>query len=106
VLPAARGFHPSLPQAVPSGLRCRLYCGLSFVAAWLPLGVLIVARILQGAGGGALQPLSAGDLVGVFSPPNTARRSVWGLGVVVAPVLGPVLGGWITAIIPGACSSI
>jgi DHA2 family multidrug resistance protein len=61
------------------------------------LGMLIVARILQGAGGGALQPLAQSILLESFPP---ARRgvamAVYGLGVVVAPILGPTLGGWIT----------
>jgi DHA2 family multidrug resistance protein len=61
------------------------------------LGVLIVARILQGAGGGALQPLSQAILLESFPPAKHGQAlAVWGLGVVVAPVLGPVLGGWIT----------
>ena len=61
------------------------------------LGMLIVARILQGAGGGALQPLAQSILLESFPP---ARRgmamAVYGVGVVVAPILGPTLGGWIT----------
>jgi len=61
------------------------------------LGMLIVARILQGAGGGALQPLSQAILLESFPP---ARRgvatAVYGVAVVVAPILGPTLGGWLT----------
>jgi DHA2 family multidrug resistance protein len=61
------------------------------------LGVLIVARVLQGAGGGALQPLSQAILLESFPPAKHGQAmSVWGLGVIVAPVLGPLLGGWIT----------
>jgi DHA2 family multidrug resistance protein len=61
------------------------------------LGVLIVARVLQGAGGGALQPLSQAILLESFPPARHGQAmGVWGLGVVVAPVLGPLLGGWIT----------
>src|SRR2546421_7638045 len=61
------------------------------------LGMLIVARILQGAGGGALQPIAQAVLVESF--PREKRGSamaVFGLGVVVAPIIGPTLGGWIT----------
>jgi DHA2 family multidrug resistance protein len=61
------------------------------------LGFLITARIIQGAAGGALQPLSQAILMESFPP---AKRGVamatFGLGVVVAPIIGPVLGGWIT----------
>jgi DHA2 family multidrug resistance protein len=61
------------------------------------LGLLIVARILQGAGGGALQPIAQAVLMESF--PTEKRGSamaVFGMGVVVAPIIGPTLGGWIT----------
>src|SRR5881398_2851647 len=61
------------------------------------LGMLIVARILQGAGGGALQPIAQAVLMESF--PREKRGSamaVFGLGIVVAPIIGPTLGGWIT----------
>ena len=61
------------------------------------LGMLIVARILQGAGGGALQPIAQAVLMESF--PTEKRGSamaVFGMGVVVAPIIGPTLGGWIT----------
>jgi len=65
--------------------------------AALDLPMLILGRILQGAGGGALQPIAQAILIESFPP---ARRgvamAVYGLGVVVAPILGPTLGGWIT----------
>jgi DHA2 family multidrug resistance protein len=61
------------------------------------LGMLVVARVLQGAGGGALQPLSQAILLEAFPP---ARRgvalAVFGIGVVCAPIIGPTLGGWLT----------
>ena len=61
------------------------------------LGMLIVARIAQGAGGGALQPIAQAVLMESF--PREKRGSamaVFGLGVVVAPIIGPTFGGWIT----------
>jgi len=68
-----------------------------FCGAAPSLGVILLARILQGAGGGALQPLSQSILLESFPP---AKRSMsmaaYGLGIVVAPVLGPTLGGWLT----------
>ncbi len=61
------------------------------------LGVLIVARVIQGAGGGALQPLSQAILLESFPPQkHGVAMAAWGLGIVIAPVLGPVLGGWVT----------
>jgi MFS transporter, DHA2 family, multidrug resistance protein len=58
---------------------------------------LIVFRILQGASGGALQPLSQAVMLEAFPPEDRGKAmAFWGFGVVVAPMLGPVLGGWIT----------
>jgi DHA2 family multidrug resistance protein len=61
------------------------------------LGLLVLARVIQGAAGGALQPLSQAILMESF-PPNKrgVAMAVFGMGVVVAPIVGPVLGGWIT----------
>jgi MFS transporter, DHA2 family, multidrug resistance protein len=65
--------------------------------AALTLGMLVVARVFQGAGGGALQPLSQAILLESF--PREKRgmaMAAFGLGVVVAPIVGPTLGGWLT----------
>ena len=61
------------------------------------LNFLILARVLQGAAGGALQPLSQSILLESFPPAkHGVAMAVFGMGVVVAPIIGPVLGGWIT----------
>lgn len=61
------------------------------------LGFLVVARVLQGAAGGALQPISQAVLLESFPPAKRgAAMAVFAMGVVVAPILGPTLGGWIT----------
>jgi DHA2 family multidrug resistance protein len=61
------------------------------------LGMLVIARVVQGAGGGALQPLSQAILLESFPPAKHGiAMATYGLGVIIAPVLGPVLGGWIT----------
>ena len=61
------------------------------------LGMLIVARILQGAGGGALQPIAQAVLLESFPPEKRgSAMAVFGMGIVVAPIIGPTLGGWIT----------
>jgi len=61
------------------------------------LALLLIARAVQGAGGGALQPLSQAILLESFPPHKRgSAMAVFALGVVVAPVLGPTLGGWLT----------
>ena len=68
-------------------------CGL---APSLPL--LIIFRIIQGACGGGLQPLSQAILLEAFPPEKRGQAmAFWALGIVVAPMLGPVAGGWLTA---------
>src|SRR5215208_5705951 len=61
------------------------------------LAALVIFRIIQGATGGVLQPLSQAVLLESFKPEERGKAmGFWGLGIVVAPILGPVLGGWIT----------
>src|SRR5438270_6319363 len=61
------------------------------------LGMILIARAIQGAGGGALQPLSQAILLESFPPEKRGlAMAVFALGVVVAPVLGPTFGGWLT----------
>lgn len=61
------------------------------------LGFILIARAVQGAGGGALQPLSQAILLESFPAEKRGlAMAVFALGVVVAPVLGPTLGGWLT----------
>jgi DHA2 family multidrug resistance protein len=61
------------------------------------LGFLIVMRIIQGAGGGALQPFSQAILLESFPPQKRGMAmAIFGMGIVVAPIIGPTLGGWIT----------
>ena len=69
-----------------------LFCGL----AW-SLPALIFFRVLQGLGGGALQPISQTILLETFPPKEHGlAMAVFGFGVVFAPILGPIFGGWIT----------
>ncbi len=70
----------------------------SFACGAAPtLGLMLLARVIQGAGGGALQPLSQAILIESFPPAKRgAAMAVFALGVVVAPVLGPTLGGYLT----------
>jgi len=75
-----------------------LFTVASFFCGAAPtLTMLLIARVLQGAGGGALQPLSQAILLESFPPKKRgAAMALFGFGVVVAPVLGPTLGGWLT----------
>jgi DHA2 family multidrug resistance protein len=67
-------------------------CGMA-----VSMPVLIVARVLQGVGGGGMQPLAQSILLESFPPrQHGTAMAVYGVGVVVAPVIGPTLGGWIT----------
>ncbi|MCC7417888.1 MAG: DHA2 family efflux MFS transporter permease subunit [Acidobacteria bacterium] len=70
----------------------------SFLCGLAPsLGALVFFRVLQGATGGCLQPLSQAVLLEAFAPEDRGKAmAFWGLGIVVAPILGPVLGGWLT----------
>jgi DHA2 family multidrug resistance protein len=70
----------------------------SFLCGIAPsMPILILARILQGAGGGALQPLSQAILLESFPREKQGMAmAAFGMGVVVAPVIGPFLGGWLT----------
>src|ERR1700731_3315171 len=68
-----------------------------FCGAATSLGLILAARALQGAGGGALQPLSQAILLESFPPAKRgSAMAAFALGVVVAPVLGPTLGGYLT----------
>jgi DHA2 family multidrug resistance protein len=70
----------------------------SFLCGLAPsLPVLVLFRVIQGMTGGALQPLSQAVLLEAFPPQDRGKAmGFWGLGIVVAPILGPVVGGWLT----------
>src|SRR5215217_5942958 len=74
------------------------FTAASFLCGLAPtLGTLILFRIIQGATGGALEPLSQAVLLEAFPPQDRGKAmAFWALGIVVAPILGPVLGGWLT----------
>src|SRR6202171_2835983 len=70
----------------------------SFLCGLAPnLAVLIICRVLQGAGGGGLQPSEQAILADTFPPAKRGMAfAVYGIAVVTAPAIGPTLGGWIT----------
>jgi MFS transporter, DHA2 family, multidrug resistance protein len=86
------GRKRTLLAAVFGFTAASVLCGL---ATSLPM--LIAFRILQGATGGALQPLSQAVMLEAFPPQDRGKAmAFWGLGIVVAPMLGPVIGGYLT----------
>jgi DHA2 family multidrug resistance protein len=86
------GRKRTLTAAVLGFTAASFLCGL---ATSLPM--LIFFRVLQGATGGALQPLSQAVMLEAFPPRDRGKAmAFWGLGIVVAPMLGPVIGGYLT----------
>jgi DHA2 family multidrug resistance protein len=80
-------------------LMCVALFGVSSLCCGLApsLGWLIFFRVLQGLGGGGLAPSEQSILADTFSPAQRGQAfALYGVAVVVAPTLGPTLGGWIT----------
>ena len=70
---------------------CSALCGVS-----TSLGVLVFARICQGFAGGPLMPLSQTLLLRIFPKEKaTAALTIWSMTTLVAPVIGPILGGYL-----------
>ena len=69
-----------------------LLCGLA-----PSLGAIILFRVLQGAGGGGLQPIAQSILADTFPPRQRGLAfALYGITAIIAPTIGPTLGGWIT----------
>jgi DHA2 family multidrug resistance protein len=69
-----------------------LLCGLSST-----LSILVFWRVVQGMTGGVMQPLSQAIMLEAFEPKDRGKAmAFFGVGVVVAPIMGPVIGGWLT----------
>jgi DHA2 family multidrug resistance protein len=67
-------------------------CGLSS-----SLSEIVAFRLLQGISGAALVPLSQSVMVATFPAEERGKAmAIWGMGVMVGPILGPTLGGWLT----------
>lgn len=81
-----------LQLAVVGFTAASFFCGFS-----TSLSMLIAFRIIQGLSGGVMQPLSQAIMLESFPPHERGEAmALWGLGIVVAPIFGPVLGGWLT----------
>ena len=70
----------------------------SFLCGAAPsLPILLICRILQGAGGGGMQPMAQAIMADSFEPQKRGQAfALYGLVAVLAPSIGPTLGGWIT----------
>src|SRR6202166_546645 len=98
VLPLS-GWFSSLIGRKRFYMSCvALFTVSSFLCGLAPsLGVLVLFRVLQGVGGGGLQPSEQAILNDTFSLEKRGMAfAVYGIAVVVAPTIGPWLGGWIT----------
>src|ERR1700757_4485555 len=75
-----------------------LFTGSSFLCGVAPsLSALILFRVMQGAGGGGLQPSEQAILSDTFPPEQFGMAfAIYGMAVVLAPAIGPTLGGYIT----------
>jgi MFS transporter, DHA2 family, multidrug resistance protein len=75
-----------------------LFTITSFFCGIAPsLNIMLIARILQGVGGGGLAPVEQAILVDTFPPAKRASAfALYTVAIVTAPAIGPVLGGWIT----------
>jgi MFS transporter, DHA2 family, multidrug resistance protein len=61
------------------------------------LNQIVLFRLAQGAAGAAMMPLSQAILMETFPPREQAMAmAIWGIGMMVAPIMGPTVGGWIT----------
>jgi DHA2 family multidrug resistance protein len=98
VLPASNWFSLKFGRKRFLMSCVAVFTVASFACGAAPtLGLMLLFRVIQGAGGGALQPLSQAILLESFPPAKRgAAMAVFAFGVVVAPVLGPTLGGYLT----------
>jgi MFS transporter, DHA2 family, multidrug resistance protein len=98
VLPASGWLSTLIGRKRFYMLCVALFTGSSFLCGLAPnLGTLIVCRVLQGAGGGGLQPSEQAILADTFPPAKRGMAfAIYGMAVVLAPAIGPTLGGYIT----------
>jgi MFS transporter, DHA2 family, multidrug resistance protein len=98
VLPMS-GWFSSLIGRKRFYMTCvMVFTASSFLCGLAPnLGMLIFFRVLQGIGGGGLQPSEQSILADTFAPAKRGMAfAIYGMAVVVAPAIGPTLGGFIT----------
>ena len=98
VLPICGWFARALGRKRFFMICLGIFTVSSFLCGIAPsLSTIIIFRVLQGAGGGGLQPMAQAILADVFPPEKRGLAfAVYGVTVIVAPTIGPTLGGWIT----------
>jgi len=98
VLPISGWFSGLLGRKRFFMLCLTIFTISSFLCGIAPsLGAIIFFRILQGAGGGGLQPLAQAILADSFPPEKRGLAfALYTITIIVAPTVGPTLGGWIT----------
>lgn len=87
-----RSFVLSIALFTVASLGCAFSSSLEQLIAW---------RLLQGLGAGAMQTMSSAVLLDAYPPRLHARAfQIWGMGIMVGPLLGPLVGGWVLASFP------
>ncbi len=86
------GRRRLLMMSVTGFTAASILCGL---APTLP--ILVLCRVLQGAAGGSLQPTTRAIMLETFPREERGHAmAFWGVGIVIAPIIAPMLGGWLT----------
>ena len=98
VLPVSGWFANRIGRKRFYMICVALFTGSSLLCGLAPsLGVLVACRVLQGVGGGGLAPSEQSILADTFPPQKRGMAfAVYGMAVVLAPAIGPTLGGFIT----------
>jgi MFS transporter, DHA2 family, multidrug resistance protein len=98
VLPISGWFANTLGRKRFFMLSLVIFTASSLLCGIAPsLGAIIVFRIVQGAGGGGLQPMAQAILADTFPPEQRGLAfALYGVTAIIAPTIGPTLGGWIT----------
>jgi DHA2 family multidrug resistance protein len=79
-------------SAVAGFVAASMLCGIA-----TSLGEMVIFRVFQGIAAAFINPLSQTVMMDINPPSRQARAmAVWGMGIMVGPILGPVLGGWLT----------
>ena len=78
--------------AITGFTRASILCGMAG-----SLGQIVIFRVLQGMFGASLVPLSQAVMYDIYPPEQRGvAMSVWTMGVMIGPIFGPILGGWLT----------
>ena len=91
-LAARFGIKKLLLVSVAGFTAASILCGIA-----QGIEEIVVCRVVQGIFGAALVPLSQSVMYEIYPPERRAwAMSLWGLGVMIGPIMGPILGGWLT----------